>query len=99
MLKTSLFVAAAACAVSLTAAQPAQSKIVCKGTAQVTENGLITTPWCEDNYLARLAGYHPAAIRNNPELKEDACDAVGNDIRVAHICMGLGYRQNDFGRR
>lgn len=99
MLKTTLFAAAVAALASYAAAQPAQARIICQGTAQVTDEGLISTPWCEDNYLAKLAGYHPAAVRNNPELKEDACDAVGHDIRVAHLCQGLGFRQNSFGWR
>ena len=100
MLKSRTLLAAAAAATLFAglAGQPARAEIICQGVSQVTEEGLITTPWCEDNYLARIAGYNAAAIRNNPNLKADACDAVGDDIRVADICQGLGFRGNDFFR-
>jgi hypothetical protein len=96
MMKKSLLTAAAAAFLMAgAAAQPAQAGIKCAGPNQVTKYGLISSPYCEDVYLARIAGYHPKAILYNPSAKADACDAVGNDNRVAHICQGFGYHSDN----
>ena len=68
--------------------------ISCKGAYQVTSNGLIETPYCEDNYLAHVArgyGIHVTnlSIRQNPSKKREICYAVGRDTRVSGICAGL----------
>lgn len=73
------------------AAQPAGAAIKCQGPNQVTRHGLIGTPWCEDNYLAQIAGYSPRAIRNNPSIKQEACELVGHDPRVSEICAGFRF--------
>lgn len=98
MLKKSLLTAAAGAFLMIgAAAQPAQAGIKCAGPNQVTKYGLISSPYCEDVYLARIAGYHPKAILYNPSAKDEACNAVGHDNRVAHICQGFGFRANDGG--
>ena len=95
MLKKSLLTAAAATfLVAGATAQPAQAGIKCAGPNQVTKHGVISTPYCQDVYLARIAGYPPKAILYNPSAKDDACDAVGHDTRVAHICQGHGFRND-----
>ena len=79
-------------------ADPAAAGIKCKGPNQVSSYGLISSRYCEDVYLARLAGMPPKAVLYNPSAKEQACNAVGHDNRVAHICTGHGFRSDQFGR-
>ncbi|MEO1206309.1 MAG: hypothetical protein AAFV45_08250 [Pseudomonadota bacterium] len=80
----------------------AAAKIKCNGAYQVIKGaGEIATPYCGDNYLARVArdfGVRVSAktIRNNPNKKEEVCRLVGYDIRVQDICAGL--RGDDGGR-
>ena len=72
---------------------PAQAAIKCAGPNQVTKYGLIRTPYCEDNYLAKVAGYKAIAIRQNPNAKYEACKRVGHYPKMTGICDGL----NDYG--
>ncbi len=71
--------------------QPASAGIECRGNFQVSEYGLINTPYCEDDYLAKVArqyGVNVSAsrIRRNPGVKERVCRLVGNDNRVRDTC-------------
>lgn len=83
-------------------ASTAQAKIRCNGPYQIVRGvGEIGTPYCEDNYLAKVArefGVRVSArtIRNNPNRKEEVCRLVGYDIRVQDVCAGL---MPDGGRR
>ncbi|MEO1542703.1 MAG: hypothetical protein AAFR75_01575 [Pseudomonadota bacterium] len=80
----------------------AQAKIRCNGPYQIVKgHGEISTPYCGDNYLAKVArdfGVRVAArtIRNNPNKKEEVCRLVGFDIRVQDVCAG--FRNDDGGR-
>ena len=74
-------------------AAPAHA-ISCKGAYQMTSNGPIATPYCEDNYLAQVArGYgirvSNRTIRQNFNKKREVCYVVGHDTRVSDICAGL----------
>ncbi len=75
-----------------TAAAPASAKIRCDGRYQIVHGqGPISTPYCEDNYLAYVArgyGMHVSgrAVRRNPHVKEQACRVAGYDDRVRDIC-------------
>ncbi|MGD9785220.1 MAG: hypothetical protein AB7E80_05630 [Hyphomicrobiaceae bacterium] len=65
--------------------------INCDGPYQITSAGRIATPYCEDNYLARVAREYGsrvsnAEIRNNPNRKAETCLFMGHDTRVSHIC-------------
>lgn len=76
------------------AASPAMA-IQCKGRYQVVNGDEISTPFCEDNYLARVARSYGIkvsnrAIRQNPNTKHQICHAVGHDIRVSGICDDYG---------
>jgi len=70
----------------------AHARINCSGAYQVVRGqGQIATPYCEDQYLARVArGYgmrvSGAAIRRNPSRKEEVCRLIGHDGRVTSIC-------------
>lgn len=78
-------------AVSVPAASPALA-ITCHGDFQVVSGQEISTPFCRDNELARVArgyGFHvsDAEMRNNPAEKEEACRFLRNDIRVHTACQ------------
>ena len=65
--------------------------IECSGRYQIVNGSKISTPYCEDNYLAHVArgyGAHVSnsTIRNNPATKEEICRLVGHDNRVQGIC-------------
>jgi hypothetical protein len=73
------------------APEPAAAKIQCKGTFQVTKDGLIATPYCGDEEIARVARSYGwkvtgAQIRNDPLKKVYACQAFGNDVRLKGAC-------------
>lgn len=98
MLKKALFAAAATSfLITGMAAEPAEAAIKCHGPNQVSKYGLIRTPYCEDTYLAYVAGYSPAAVRHNPNIKQEACKLVGHYPRVSGICEGYGH--DNFFRR
>ena len=63
----------------------------CKEGYQFVAGNFISTPYCEDAYLAqvaRSAGMRISdnAIRNNPNLKSEVCRFVGHDNRVRNYC-------------
>ncbi len=70
----------------------AQAKIKCEGRFQIVKSqGKISTPFCEDNYLAAVARSYGrkvsgAAVRRNPGLKASVCRQVGHDYRLTDIC-------------
>ncbi|MCF6198179.1 MAG: hypothetical protein L3J67_02065 [Hyphomicrobiaceae bacterium] len=79
-------------AVVFAAADPAEAKIRCQGPFQIIKGvGSHATPYCEDNYLARIArsyGWKIAnrSVRNNPSLKARICRQIGHDSRLIEIC-------------
>ncbi len=83
-----IFAGAAALFIAGVAPQTAEAKIICKGRYQMSSHGPISTPYCEDNYLAAIAGYKAKMIRYNPSAKDEACQKVGHDPRVSDICAG-----------
>jgi len=84
------------------AANDANARIRCKGRFQVIKSqGLIATPFCEANEIARVAhsyGVRVSAntLRHNVNRLEDVCQYIGHDTRIADLCAP--YR-NDHGRR
>ncbi len=72
----------------------AQAKIKCEGRFQIVKGqGKISTPYCEDNYLAAVARSYGrkvsgSSIRHNPNLKSEVCRQVGHDYRLTDICAG-----------
>ena len=82
-LSTSLFV--------LAAVSPAAARIECRENFQVTKHGLISTPYCEELQIARVArsyGFNvtDAEVRNNPNTKVYLCQIIGNDNRLKGSC-------------
>jgi hypothetical protein len=84
----------------LAAASPASARIICKDDYQLVAGNLISTPYCADNFVARVARQYgmqvsDATIRNNPNKKREVCRFIGHDIRVSQYCNSEGPR----GRR
>jgi hypothetical protein len=76
---------------SIFAASPAFSKIECRGTSQITSQGPITTPYCQDEEIARVARTYGikvtgAEIRNEPLRKVYVCQRIGSDVRIKGAC-------------
>jgi hypothetical protein len=70
--------------------QPAAARIQCQGEFQVTQYGLIATPYCGDEVIARVAhsyGWREAAtVRTNPLSKVYICKhwaGIGDSNRLA----------------
>jgi hypothetical protein len=75
----------------LAAVAPAAAKIQCRDNFQVTKYGLISTPYCEELQIARVArsyGFNvsDAEVRNNPNTKVYLCQVIGNDNRLKGSC-------------
>jgi hypothetical protein len=84
---------------TLAASAPASAAIACKNGYQRVQGSDISTPYCQDAYLAEVArtfGVRTSAdtIRSNPNAKREVCRLVGRDIRVSSICVDEG----PFGR-
>jgi len=83
-------------------ATSADARIKCRGNAQLSGGLWITTPYCEDKNLARVARSYGVRVsfnelRYSTSAKERVCYAIGNDNRVAGACTG--FRPQDNGRR
>jgi len=73
--------------------QPAAARILCQGEFQVTQYGLIATPYCGDQVIARVAhsyGWHreAAEVGTNPLAKVYICQTLGYDWRLQSPCGG-----------
>jgi hypothetical protein len=76
-------------------ADPASAKIECRGNFQVSKHGLIATPYCEEEQIARVArsyGWKTTAreIHTNPQKKVYTCQVLGHDSRLKGSCAGYG---------
>jgi hypothetical protein len=81
------------------ASEPAAAKILCKGIFQGTKtNGLIATPYCGDEEIARVArtyGWKVTGdqVRNDPLKKVYVCQALGGDVRIQSPCGAYAPQQ------
>jgi hypothetical protein len=80
----------------------ADARIVCDGAYQIVQGQPVSTPYCQDAYLAVVVREYgmrtsAAAIRNNPSVKAQACRLAGQDNRVQTACAA--YRPGDSRRR
>ena len=81
-------------------AQPgAQARIVCDGNFQDVKGTSVSTPYCREMNLARVARTHgwkvsDYDIRYSESIKAQVCRAIGFDNRVYEVCAP--YR-NDGG--
>ncbi len=82
-----------ALAVTICAASRAEAKIECQGNFQITKDGPISTPYCEEAQIARVARSYgfavtDAEVRNNPNTKVYLCQTIGGDNRLKGSCAG-----------
>jgi|KBSMisStaDraftv2_1062788.scaffolds.fasta_scaffold731591_1 predicted RNA-binding Zn-ribbon protein involved in translation (DUF1610 family) len=84
---------AATALLSTASLMPADARISCQGEFQVTQYGLIATPYCGDEEIARVAnsyGWHrqAATVHTNPLSKVYICQTLGYDWRLQSPCAG-----------
>jgi hypothetical protein len=82
---------AAASAASAFVCGTAEARIVCRDGYQVSGGQEISTPYCNDEYLAQVARERgtkvsAAEVRNNPNRKDEICRHIGYDIRIREYC-------------
>ncbi len=92
-LKSSLASLGAAVLLSTVSVQPAAARIRCQGEFQVTRYGLIATPYCGEEEIARVANSYgsrvtAAEVHNNPLTKVYLCQTIGYDWRLQSPCAG-----------
>lgn len=88
-----------ACLVAAAAFTSPAAAIKCVNGYQRVQGTLIATPYCQDQYLAKVArqyGFRASAakIRNNPNYKKELCRFVFNDIRVQTTCLNAGVPES-----
>ena len=100
MITFSKYFAPAVCALGLLAgtAFPASAKIRCEGNFQMTNNGLIATPYCEEEQIAKVArslgaNVTAAEVHKNPLKKVYLCQVYGRDVRLKGSCAGYSPDQ------
>jgi hypothetical protein len=69
----------------------AEARIVCDGNFQIVRGQPVSTPYCREQNLARVArtfGWRVSAdeIRYSESTKAQVCRAIGFDNRVMEIC-------------
>lgn len=78
-------------ATAMVVATAADAKILCRDGYQVVQGREISTPYCNDNYVAAIARKHgfkvsDAEIRNNPAKKNEVCRFISSNIEIRHYC-------------
>ena len=68
-----------------------EARIVCDGNFQIVNGLPVSTPYCRDRNLARVArsyGWRVSdeAIRYSESTKAQVCRAIGHDNRVSEAC-------------
>lgn len=81
---------------------PASALIQCRGSFQVSKYGLIATPYCEEEEIAKVAQSYgsrvtAAQVHNNPLTKVYICQQLGDDVRLKGSCAG--YSPDNYGTR
>jgi hypothetical protein len=92
---------AAAAILAVALASPATAKIECRGNFQITKYGPLTTPYCQEREIARVARSYganvtDAEVRNNPLTKVYLCQRYGGDNRLKGSCGA--YSPELYGR-
>jgi hypothetical protein len=90
-----------ACVMLVAYSGPAAARVQCKGNFQVSKYGLIATPYCEEEQIARVArsyGWKVTAseVHRNPLTKVYICQNLGHDNRLKGSCAGYG--PDSYGR-
>jgi hypothetical protein len=88
---TNSFALAAAAVIILATSSVAEAKIECRDGFQIVNGQEISTPYCNDGLIAKVArerGMNVSEdnVRNSPSTKNEVCRFVGDDIRVQNYC-------------
>ncbi|MEW5963777.1 MAG: hypothetical protein AB1749_09460 [Pseudomonadota bacterium] len=80
---------------------PAAAAIRCNKGFQLVQGSEISTPYCQDEYLAEVAREYGirtsgARIRSDWGHKRQVCRLIGQDIRIQNACIS---EQDYRGRR
>jgi hypothetical protein len=72
-------------------ASAADAKIACDKGYQRVQDAWLSTPYCQDAYVAEVAHEYgfsasPAQVRNDPLFKQRICRFIGGDIRIKESC-------------
>jgi hypothetical protein len=72
-------------------APAAEAEIKCKNGFQLVQGSLLSTPYCQDALVAKVAheyGFSATAaeVRSNPMFKQRLCRFIGQDIRIKETC-------------
>jgi hypothetical protein len=86
---------------TMIAVSPAAARVECRGNFQVTKYGLIATPYCEEENIARVARSYGinvsgAEVRKNALKKVYLCQTIGDDSRLKGACGA--YAPDLYGR-
>lgn len=70
----------------------AEARPRCHEGYQTIQGRSLSTPYCEDEYLAQVAREYGSrisadTIRSNPNAKRDLCRFIGRDIRINQACI------------
>ncbi len=89
--------------IAIAASTPAVARIQCQGNFQVGPYGLIATPYCEEEQIARVAqsrGFNVSAaeVHRNALKKVYLCQVIGFDNRLKGSCAGYGPENYAPGR-
>ncbi len=73
----------------------ADARIICRDGYQLSGGQEISTPYCNDEYFAKVAREKGVKvtggeIRNNPARKYEICRFLDSDIRVQDYCPDSG---------
>ena len=71
------------------------ARIQCQGNFQVSKYGLIATPYCEEEQIAKVArsyGWKVTGrqVHRDPLKKVYLCQILGHDVRLKGSCAGYG---------
>jgi hypothetical protein len=102
VLQTCLTAGAAIALLVSFAFEPAAARVECRGNFQVSKYGLIATPYCEEEQIARVAQSYgtkvtAAQVHNDALTKVYLCQTIGWDQRLKGSCAG--YSPDSFGNR
>ena len=83
---------------AIAVASPAAARIECRGNFQITKYGPISTPYCEEENIARVARSYGirvtgTEVRRNALKKVYLCQTIGSDTRLKGSCAGYAPEQ------
>lgn len=98
-MRNAAFGLALTAAVAAAGIAPAQARIVCNDGWQVVGGSEISTPYCRDLKLARLARGHGIRVSdnevlNNPGTKREVCRFLNSNIEAQSACDESGSRRS-----